>query len=215
MALLLLPLSDAESGVAERNNFLTQMLSLAEKSGLYFVINMEENKVQLMSKGIVLREWTADKMTFISGYLPLQTFTLEKKSIQLDKLRHAEPIEKDDTATDTNAGDNKTDGKPKSTYIPAPALDIEDMPSDYQLSLKGGVSINVIAGTESNLSVMKRYLVAPLCALWPSSKKDGAARMAVYFKDRTNSQALFWAFREGTECIIVPPGSGDKNDLRF
>jgi hypothetical protein len=224
LSLIQVPLSDARAGVAERNIFLTRMLSLAEKPKPYFLINMGENKIQLMSKGVVLREWTSDKIRFTQGYLPIQSFALEKKNIQLAELRHAEPIEKKDTDTNTNAkntSDNKTasngtpDTKKESKYKPPPALDIEDMPSDYQLFLKGGASINVVTGTESHKSVMKRYLITPILALWPSSKKDDSAKMEIYFKDKTNSQTLFWSFTEGTECIILPPESGDKKDFQF
>jgi|WetSurMetagenome_2_1015567.scaffolds.fasta_scaffold79489_1 hypothetical protein len=241
-ALVLLSLTASNAGVAERNIFLTQMLSLAEKPKPYFLINMGENKIQLMSKGIVLREWTADEIKFTHGYLPLQALTLEKKSVQLDQLRHAEPIEKEDAATNTNVintSDVKTvnnapaDNTKKSEYKPPPALDIEDMPSDYQILFKGGTSINVVTQAESYKSVMKRYLINPVLTLWPSSKKDDSTKIEIFFKDKTNSRTLFWAFTEGrkegiekngekekkgdgkTECIILPPGYGDKKDFQF
>jgi hypothetical protein len=224
LAPVILTLSDAEAGVSERNTFLTQMLSLAEKPKPYFLINMGENKIQLTAKGIVLKEWTADKIRFTRGYLPIQTFTLEKKNIRLADLRHAEPIEKDDASANTdviNTNDNKSvnngapDIKKDSGYKPPPALDIEDMPTDYQLFLKGGTSINVVSQAESYKSIMKRYLIKPILALWPSSKKDDTSKIEIFFKDMTNSRTLFWSFTEGTECVILPPGSGDKKDFQF
>jgi hypothetical protein len=241
LAPVLLPLSDTNAGVTERNIFLTQMLSLAEKPRPYFLINMGENKIQLMAKGVVLREWTADRIRFTQGYLPLQTLMLEKKSVQLDQLRHAEPIEKSDAAANTNAtSDIKTvnnaaaDKTKDSKYVPPPALDIEDMPSDYQLFLNDGTSINVVTQAESSKSVMKRYLITPILTLLPSSKKDDSAKIEIFFKDKTTSQTLFWAFperkkvgveekkekekeerEEKTECIILPPDYGDKKDFQF
>lgn len=212
LALVLFPLSGADAGTEERNIFLTQMLSLAEKPKPYFLINMGENKIQLISKGIVLRDWTADKIVFNQGYLPLQTCMLEKKSIQLAQLRDAEPIEKEDAAT--NAGNGATDIL-KTKSKPYPSLDIEDMPSDYQLFLKGGASINVVSKAEDYKSAMKRSLINPILALWPFSKKDNSAKVSIFFKDKTYSQTLFWAFTEGTECIILPAGYGDKKDFQF
>jgi hypothetical protein len=224
LAPVLLPLTYTNAGVTERNIFLTQVLSLAEKPKPCFLINMGENKIQLMAKGVVLKEWTSDKIKFTQGYLPLQTLMLEKKSVQLDQLRQAEPIEKDDTATNTNVK-NTSDIKPVTNtaadtakdnkYIPPPALDIEDMPSDYQLFLNGGTSINVVTQAESHKSVMKRYLITPILALWPSSEKDDSAKIEIFFKDKTTSRTLFWSFTEGTECIILPPGYGDKKDFQF
>lgn len=223
-ALIILPLSDADAGVTERNIFLTQMLSLAEKPKPYFLINMGERKIQLMAKGVVLREWTADKIRFTQGYLPLQTLMLEKKSVQLDQLRHAEPIEKEDAATNTAAikttdtktvGNSTADPTKDSKYVPPPALDIEDMPSDYQLFLNGGTSINVVTQAESYKSVMKRYLINPVLALWPFSKKDASTKLEIFIKDKTNSQTLFWAITEKSECIILPTGYGDKKDFQF
>jgi hypothetical protein len=224
LVLVFLPLSNAISGVPERNIFLTRMLSLSEKPKPYFFINMGENKILLMAKGIVLREWVADKIRFTQGYLPIQTLTLEKKNIQLAELRHAEPIVKDDAATSTNVkntSDSKTvsnatvDLKTKSEYKPPPALDIEDMPADYQLFLNGGISIDIVSQAESYKSIIKRYLITPILALWPSSKKDDMAKIEIFFKDKTNSRTLFWSFTEGTDCIILPPGSGDKKDFQF
>jgi hypothetical protein len=211
--LILFSLSRAESGEAERNIFLTQMLSLAEKPKPYFLINMEENKIQLISKGIVLRDWTADKIVFSQGYLPLQTCMLEKKSIPLAQLRHAEPIEENETAN-TNTVNGTIDVK-KTESKPYPSLDIEDMPSDYQLFLKGGASISVVSKAEDYKSAMKRKLINPILALWPFSKRDKSAKITVFFVDKTNSQTLFWAFTEETECIIIPSGYGDKKDFQF
>jgi hypothetical protein len=222
--LVLFSLSHAESGEAERNIFLTQMLSLAEKSKPYCLINMGENKIQLIARGLVLREWTAEKIGFTHGYLPLQTLEVEKKSVQLSQLRHAEPIEsEEDTSANTNvknSNDNKTTGNGaaptnKTENSRFPSLDIEDMPSDYQMFLKGCASINVVTHAESYMSVIKRYLMSPILALWPSSKKDGSAKIEVFFKDKTNSRTLFWAITEGMECLVVPSGYGDKKDFQF
>jgi hypothetical protein len=89
------------------------------------------------------------------------------------------------------------------------------MPSDYQLFLNEGISINIVSRVESYKSIMKRYLIAPILATWPSSRKDDTAKIEIFFKDKTNSGTFFWSFTEGTECIILPPGSGDKKDFQF
>jgi hypothetical protein len=224
LALLILPLSRAHAGIEERNVFLNQMLSLAEKPKPYFFINMGENKIQLMARGVVLREWVADKIRFTQGYLPLQTLVVEKKSIQLSQLRHAEPIEaEEDTATNItvkNSSDNKTAGNgtvqtSKTESNRFPSLDIADMPTDYQILFNGSASINVVTQAESYRSVMKRYLITPVLSLWPFSKKDNSGKIEIFFKDKINSQTFFWAFTEGTECIILPTGYGDKKDFQY
>jgi hypothetical protein len=73
----------------------------------------------------------------------------------------------------------------------------------------------VVTQAESYTSIMKRYLITPIVSLWPFSKKDNSTKIEIFFKDKTNSRTFFWAFTEGTECIILPAGYGDKKDFQF
>jgi len=239
MFLILQPLSDAKAGIAERNTFLTEMLSLSEKPKQYFIFNIEENKILLMIRGIVLREWTVDHMMFTGTPLPIKSFSLESKSVQLAQLRYHikvdDPSDNNNGSNNTNAGsttansadaknagDKKAGDNKKPAKFPLDALEIDDMPTDYQLFINGGISINVRSQPEAadakikNATyLLKWYLYNPIIAIKSYFNKTTYMKMDIFFKDQTEAQALFWAFTEGTECIILFPGLGDKDDFKF
>jgi len=232
--LILQPLSDAKAGIAERNVFLTEMLSLSEKPKQYFIFNIEQNKILLMERGIVLREWNVDHMMFTGTPLPIKILSLESRSVQLAQLRyHINVDDPGDTSNGADAnktgdtstkktGDNKTGDNKKPAKFPLDALEIDDMPTDYQLFINGGISINVRSqpeGIDTRIKdavyLLKWYLYNPILAIKSYFNKTTYTKMDIFFKDQTEAQALFWAFTEGTECIILFPGLGDKDDFKY
>lgn len=217
------PLSIAKADVVERNNLLTQILSLSEKPVSFFLIKMEEKKIMLMAKGVVIREWVVDELRFAGEPFSMQPFVLEKKSINLDDLRiHTNG--QDEVISNTDADDadspakvvtatsgNKSGDMKKAKKYELPAMEIDDMPTDYALFLNGGITINVSSGSEGPgmLYSLKQYTYYPILALWASLNKDSFTKIDLFFRDMTEAQALFWAFTDGTACIILPPGSED------
>lgn len=230
MFIIMQPLSGAEAGVAERNNFLTQVLSLAEKPRAYFIVNLDENKISMMAKGIVIREWAVDELCFTGEPVPVSPFSLVRKSINMADLRNNVDIE--DNKVGNSASDNKTsDAKPgngktdddKTGDNKTPkkyeviAMEIDDMPTDYELFLNGEVIVSVISRPEGAglFYSLKRYAYYPILTLWASFKKSPFTKIDILFKDKTEAQALFWAFSDGTECIILPPGSANPEDFQL
>jgi hypothetical protein len=229
MFMILQPLSSAKAGVAERNVFLTEMLSLAEKPKSYFIINLGENKIVMMARGIVIREWIVDDVEFMGEPLPVKPFLLESKSINLAELRINVDIQDkvvnntgaNNTDADNNngnkTGDDNTGDSKKPKKYELPAMEIDDMPADYQLFLNGGATINVKSRSEGSgiFYSFKRYAYYPILALWASFNKSTSTKIDMSFNDKTEAQALFWAFTEESECIILPPGTEDREDFKL
>jgi len=229
MFLVLQPLLIAKAGVVERNIFLTEMLSLSERPKSYFLINMEENKILLMARGIVIREWVIDEIRFTGEPLPVKPFVLEKKNINLDDLRiHTTgtyEVKNDADADDidiVNNGNNKTSedrsgAVKKATKYELPAMEMDDMPTDYILFLNNGITVNVNSQSKGPgiLYSFKSHIYYPILALWASLYKNSFTQIDIFFKDKTEAQALFWAFTDGTECIILPPGSENREDFQL
>jgi len=232
--LILQPVSGAEAGVTERNNFLTQMLSLAEKPKSYFIIDLSQGKLILMARGISIREWTVDKLRFMGEPLPLRIFLLETKSVTLDSLRNhididgpeVKEVSVADNTSNNKAEDKKSDNKDtsikKTTKFELIALELDDMPGDYSLFLKGGVTINIKSQAEESdtffkktASLVKWYTYYPLIAISSYYNKAKSTTIDMSFKDKTEAQALFWAFTDGTECIVLPPGTENRDDFKF
>jgi len=234
MCLIMQPVSGAMAGIAERNSFLTEMLSLAEKPGTYFIIDLSEGKLTLMARGIVIREWAVDKLRFMGEPLPVKTFLLESKSVQLESLRNhidingpeVKEVSAGGNGSDKKADDKKSsskdDGIKKTRKFELIALELDDMPAEYELFLNGGATISVRSQAEESdtffkktASLLKWYLHYPLITLSSYYNKTTFTKIDMSFKDRTEAQALFWAFTEGTECIVLPPGAGNKDDFKL
>jgi hypothetical protein len=218
------PLSHEEAGITlEKNTFLTAMFSLAQKPDYYFLFDTREKKIFLMSRGIVLREWSADQVRFTGDPVPVQIFSLERKNIQFSELRHNIDVD-DNSVNDTgadNINDNKTGENKKEDKFELEALEIDDMPTSYKLFLNGGISINI--RTDKGFgSVFKNtahsimwHSYYPIRAIWSYLKKDTFTAIDISFKNKKEAQALFWAFADEAECILLFPGSGDREAFQF
>jgi hypothetical protein len=232
MLITLQPLSKATAGVAERNNFLTQVLSLSEKPKAYFIIDLGGNKITLMARSVAIREWSIDGLQFSGDPIPENTYVMEKKSIQLDDLREKNYINPDGTMVksnvgttndvDTKKGDNKKDDDKKDKKLPGIGMEITDMPTDYSLFINGEITIHVSSKAEGSGSFLKNtfnafksYAYYPISKIFNSHHKNAHSEIAISFKDKTEVQALFWAFRDGMECIILPPGLENREDYQL
>lgn len=229
MLLILQPLSRADAGVAERNNFLTQVLSLAEKPKAYFILDLGGYKITLMARGVAIREWAITRLQFAGDPLPVKTYLLEKKSIRIDDLRNN--IAPDGSvvnnisitpAEENKTGDNKESGDKKVKKYEVIAMEINDMPTSYRLFLNEGITIDIMSQTEGSVSflknafdVFKAYAYYPIREIWNSYHKKAHTEIEIFFKDKTEAQALFWAFTDETECIILPPGTEDREDYQL
>jgi hypothetical protein len=219
------PLSHEQAGIAlEKNKFLTTMFSLAQKPDHYFLFDITEKKIFLMSKGIVLREWSVDKVRFTGDPVPVQIFSLVRKNIQFSELRNN--VDVDDSSVNDNdadnTGDNKTGEDSKGTKFELEALELDDMPSSYILFLNGGISIKIRTQREGLWSTLKKpvhffawHAYYPIRAIWSSLKKDTFTAIDISFKDKKEAQTLFWAVADEAECILLFPGSGDREAFRF
>ena len=227
--LLLQPLSIANAGVAERNDFLKQLLSLAEKPKQYVILDARAGKISLMIRGIVLRDWKADQMELSGEPIPVKPFPLMSKSIQMAQLRHhvniddeSEDNASDKTTIDKNADSKGSNGDKSKNKFALIALEVDSMPTDYQLFFDEGITINVRSKAEGynatfkeNIDRLKSYFFAAIHAVWPSHDEKKSIEIDMFFKDKTEAQALFWAFSEGTECLFLPQNPNGSEDFKL
>ncbi|TAL26754.1 MAG: hypothetical protein EPN94_02560 [Nitrospirae bacterium] len=185
--------------------------------------------MSLMIRGIVLREWKVDKLELSGEPIPLKPFPLISKSIQMVQLRHhvniddeSEDNASDKTAIDNNADNKSTaDAKSKKSFELI-ALEVDSMPTDYQLFFDEGITIDVKSKAEGykaafkeNIDKLKLYFFAAIHTVWPSHDEKKSTKIDVFFKDKTEAQALFWTFSEGTECLFLPQDSNGDEDFKL
>jgi hypothetical protein len=227
--LFLYPFSGANAGMVERNSFLTQIATLAEKPKQYIVFNTDEGKIDLMIRGIVLREWNVDKLIFTGETIQFRPLPLISKSVQLAQLRRHVNVddESEDNASDksileNNGNDKSSADKKVKKGFELIALEVDSMPTDYQLFFEEGISIDVKSKEEGykaafkdKIDKFKTYLAAAVSMIRPSSDEKKSIKIEIIFKDKTEAQALFWAFSEGTECLFLPRGSKGNEDFKM
>jgi hypothetical protein len=219
------PLSHEEARIAlEKNVFLTTISSLAQKSDHYFLFDIREKKIFLMSRGIVLREWIADQVRFTGDPVPFQPLSLVRKSIQFSELRHNISFDDDsvDNASTNKISEDKTQDNKKEDKFELEALEIDDMPTGYKLYLNGGISIEIRAQGEGLGATLKNavhsfiwYTYYPILAIWSSLKNSTFTTIDISFEDEKEAQALFWASPEEISCVLLFPESGDREAFQF
>ena len=219
------PLSHEEARIAlERNAFLTTISSLAQKPDQYFLFDIREKKILLMSRGIVLREWSADQVRFTGDPVPVQPLPLVRKSIQFSELRHNISFD-DDSVDNTGANkadEDKTQDNKKEDKFELDALEIDDMPTSYILFFNDGISIQIRAQRKGLGSTLKNavhsfiwYACYPIRAIWSSLKNSTFTSIDISFKDEKEAQALFWASPEEISCVLLFPESGDREAFQY
>ncbi|MEW6109526.1 MAG: hypothetical protein AB1632_10230 [Nitrospirota bacterium] len=184
-----------KESIAGENRLLEAELKLARKPDIYFVFNLKDKIIRIRSRGILLRGLVIQDVKYWGSPLSDKPYLLLKKSTFLkpgrEKIKPGESKEKDDFEID--------------------ALELDDMPSKYVLSMDGGLSISVKPATGGVISWLcnvyysaKRKISRPLFMFWNAVL--GKPYIAVdIVLDGKEARALYWSLSEGAACIVYPP----------
>lgn len=195
-------LAASGNGFAETENlqvqtkeiaFLEAELSLASKPSIYMLLDLNNNKIQLKAKGMVLRELPITRSRFWGDPLPIKPLALIKKSSFVKPERVViKPGETSD---------------PDSFQIQA--LELEDMPFHYSLNLADNITLNIKPQTEgffpmvgNGISWLASSLTRPFPTLFNKVLGNSLTEIDLRLAAE-NAQALYWAFTEGMETIIL------------
>ncbi|MBU2511520.1 hypothetical protein KJ966_09275 [bacterium] len=179
----------------KENAYLTAELELSARTVTYIVIDLKNNVIRVKAKGIVLRELPIEKIDFWGDPLPLNPLALEKKISSANPERIV-----------VRAGEIAS-----VESFKIDALELDDMPMQYSLSLSTNIIINIdpqIAGqlpsfshfVSSTVSVLSR----PLITLQNKLSGDSFTEIELILNDK-DAQTLYWVFTEGMETIILTP----------
>ena len=179
------------------NEVLESELALAQKAQVYFIFNLKDKKIYLKARGANRRELPIDQ---IKGWnLPLSAKPhplLKKSSLFKPRREEIDPKQKETAATDKFEID---------------ALELDDMPSRYNLILDGGLVVTVrpkpagiLSYLESGASSLGLYLSRPLFTLWGLLTKKPYSSLYISM-DKIDAQSLYWSFYEGSQCITYNP----------
>ncbi|HPU94375.1 MAG TPA: hypothetical protein PKU99_09650 [Candidatus Saccharicenans sp.] len=212
--------------ILKENRFLEEELSLARNPKYYFVIDLKDRKVELRARGMILKSWTASQIRYSGRPVPLKVITLSQKSaLNPPERRMIKPGE-GDTASRPEpvpSGDNKKSKKDKKQQKAAAqepassgekfelqALEITDMPGNYELIFDNGLEIAVRSenGKGQKLKRLKEniawYIFQPVKNLL-SKNKNLNPKMILYFEEMRPAQGIYWAFIDNIQGIIWLP----------
>jgi hypothetical protein len=179
-----------------QNKFFEQEYALAKAPGFYFLISLKDKRIELKSKGIVLRTWKPQKIRFWGSPVPFRALALTRKTaLTLPQRRVIKP------------GEEETAPKPqaKPGEFELEALEVKDMPRFFTLELENGTTISVVSkekGLKKLWSFLKWHIGMPLRTLRLRQKKRTVSFIQIGFDDSKEGQALYWALTEGIKGLI-------------
>lgn len=212
--------------ILKENRFLEEELSLARNPKYYFVIDIKDRKIELRARGMILKSWTASQIRYSGRPVPLKVTTLSQKSaLNPPERRMIKPGE-GDTASRPEpvpSGDDKKGNKDKkqdktaaqepassSEKFELQALEITDMPGNYELIFDNGLEIAVRSENEKGQKLRRLkeniswYIFQPVKNLL-SKNKNLNPKMILYFEDMRQAQGIYWAFIDNIQGIVWLP----------
>jgi len=203
---ILIGLAMIEQGFCEEktqifmeNQFLEAELGLAKTPSIYIIFNFKDKTIYLKGKGKVLKAWEMKRARFWGNPPPVKSLSLVKKSTLFPPKRK-------------NIIPGNSEGKDN---FELEILELKDMPSNYTLSMEGGIVIYIRPKGKgfipflSNLGhTLKWYLFPPLKTLWLHAKKKSYSSIDIQLSDKNEAKAFYWAFLDGLKAIIYHPSPG-------
>ncbi len=208
LVLLLLPgLASAVSvedhdlaALQQANTLLKAEYEQARTGKPYLLIDLPEQQVRLKASGMMLEFWKIDGYRLWGHPSALPATNLERKFSFDDPERDVQIA---------NA-DAIVDATPSQKLR---ALELADMPTAYRLHLENGTEITVrpspdrwLDRLQSRLAVSAWYLSRPLISNWKFLHGSPYNELALSMSAR-DARMLYWAFSEGTPCLIRLPGA--------
>jgi hypothetical protein len=185
-----------EDRAGGRNSLWQSEVQLARTPQIYLLFALADNKIWVKARGIVLREMPVASCSVWGTPVPPNPLVLLSKSaIRKPQRTEIKPAPKEEQ--DTSA---------------PPAIQVEDMPARYRLNFAGGIRIYVrpvsagVLSTVLNLfaGLKSFFATRPIGFLWNQIHGESFTEIAVQVSER-DAQSLYWAFQEGSSCIIWSP----------
>lgn len=180
-----------------QSKFFEEEYALAKAPGFYFLINLKDKRIELKSRGMVLRSWNPQKIRFWGSPVPFRALTLTRKTaLTLPQRRIIRPGEEE-------ASPPKPQPKPGEFELEA--LEVKDMPRFFTLELENGTAIYVASkekGLRKLWSSLKWHIGMPLKTLRLRKNKQPVSFIRVGFDDAREGQSLYWALTEGIKGLI-------------
>jgi hypothetical protein len=179
------------------NSLLKAEYDLARSGKPYLLVDLLEQRLLLKVSGLSLEQWPIDGYRSWGHPSALPAVPLAGRSALDEPERDVQVV---------NSGESS---KPEEKITKA--LELQDMPSFYRLRLANGTVISVsptsaslLAKLARSMSVPAWYLSRPLISSWNFLRGSPYNELALVMA-AGDARSLYWAFSEGTPCLIRRP----------
>lgn len=184
--------NEADRLVLENRNLEAER-KVAQTQNIYFIINLREKTIQIKARGVVLKDIKIKDFNYWGSILPGELLTLHKKSVFIKPRRDK-----------INPGENKD-----NQTFEYNALEVEDMPSRYQLRFNRGVNISIqpdgfFSSIGTFLPSGKTLILRPIITVWHTIWQKTYTVVEITL-DEQDTKVLYWSFLEGMQAILYPP----------
>lgn len=202
--LLLFPvpqISDAATAeilaLEQGNELLESELRLAKKPQIYFIFDLKNRTIFLKSLGVTFKEMRVENIRFWGNPVKIKPLVLLKKSALFKPRRvKIKPEKHEETETDK---------------FEIKALELDDMPKTYRLTLDDNIVISVrskpvglFSAMSGAVNYIKWHISRPLVTIWNVIRNKSYATIQLVLNEK-DAKTLYWSFTEKTEAVIYYP----------
>jgi hypothetical protein len=193
----------AKAGANEKNEayrrnrrLLEEEYALAKSPQFYFMFNLGQKTIELKTRGIVLRKWTAKEIRLSGAPAACKIISLKVKSTMTPpKRRVIKPGESEEPTVITK----------KAGEIELETYEVFDMPKTFDFVMDEGICISVELTVKKSARIgknIKEYLGQAMKKIGLKKKGSCDSRIVITFDDPKEGQHLYWDFPEGIKGLI-------------
>lgn len=193
------------------NRLLRTELEQARKGQVYFSFDLPQQQILIKASGQTLARLPLQEVRSW-GVAPVETTrTITQKTARQEPKRDQIVVQKPEEptpapATPVASAEGEEAAKPKGSFE-LQALELSDMPRDYQIVFDDGLLLSVhgVEGEKPSLSERAWwYLSRPLISDWHFFQGKSYTEMRLIMPLR-EARMLYWSSTEGSLCLFPQP----------
>lgn len=190
------------------NRLLRSELEQARKGQIYFSFDLAQREILIKASGVTLARLPVTEVRSW-GVAPTETIRiLSQKSARKEPRREQIVVQKEGETPPPAPAPAPTPppspAAPGKTAIELQALELSDMPRDYELRFDDGLLLTVHGVDAEQPSLWERarwYLSRPLISDWHFFKGKPYTEMRLVMPLR-EARMLYWTSSEGAVCLF-------------
>lgn len=176
----------------KQNKVIEEEIKLSRKPDIYFVFDIQENKIYIKSRGINLKEINIQKSGYWGSPVAVSIFKVKNKSTLIKPERET-----------IRPGSNSN----KDSFE-LDALELTDMPSRFKIVFESGVTFFIRPLPEGFISTIgnafyesSKFFTRPVSMILKALK--GAPLTTFYIVlNENDARAIYWSLSENSDVIV-------------